>query len=56
MNAAVVEQRIQDFNERADVRNLGVLLVGGLLSPFEYVDRLTVLALAAGLDTPTRLN
>lgn len=55
-NDAVVVQRMKDFAERADVRNLGVLLVGGLIHPFDYVDKITDLALEAGIDAPVRLN
>lgn len=53
---AVLAQRLKDFQERQDVRDLGILLVGGLLHPFDYVDKITDLALAAGLDSPIRLN
>ena len=55
-NKAVIAQRMKDFAERADVRNLGILLVGGLIHPFDYVDKITDLALAAGIDAPIRLN
>ncbi len=56
INSAIVAQRMKDFAERADVRNLGVLLVGGLIHPFDYVDKITDLALEAGIDAPVRLN
>ena len=55
-NEAVIAQRMKDFAERADVRNLGILLVGGLIHPFDYVDKITDLALEAGIDAPVRLN
>lgn len=55
-NKAVIAQRMKDFAERADVRNLGILLVGGLIHPFDYVDKITDLALEAGIDAPIRLN
>ena len=55
-NAAVVEQRIKDFDNRADVRNLLILAVGGLISTFDLVDKLAELALEAGIDKPIRMN
>lgn len=55
-NEAVIAQRMKDFAERSDVRNLGVLLVGGLMHPFDYVDKITELALETGIDAPVRLN
>lgn len=56
LNAEVVKLRCKQFAERGDVRNLGILLVSGLLSPFEYVDKITDLAVQSGIDTPVRLN
>ena len=53
---AVLAQRLQEFQERQDVRDLGILLVAGLLHPFDYVDKITDLALSAGLDAPIRFN
>lgn len=55
-NSVVISLRMKEFAERADVRNLGVLLVGGLIHPFDYVDKITDLALEAGIDAPVRLN
>lgn len=55
-NAAVVEQRIKVFDNRADVRNLLILAVGGLISTFDLVDKLAELALEAGIDKPIRMH
>ena len=55
-NSEVVKLRTKQFAERADVRDLGILLVAGLLHPFEYVDKITELALQASIDAPVRLN
>lgn len=55
-NAEVVKLRTKQFAERADVRNLGILLVAGLLHPFDYIDKVTDLALQAGIDSPITLN
>ena len=55
-NSAVVATRMKAFAERSDVRNLGLLLVAGLLHPFEYVDKITDLAVQAGIDSPITLN
>ena len=55
-NSEVVKLRTKQFAERADVRDLGILLVAGLLHPFDYVDKITDLALAAGIDSPVVLN
>lgn len=53
---AVITQRIKEFDERADVRNLLILATGGLISTFELVDKITELALEAGIDKPIRMN
>jgi len=55
-NSEVVKLRTKQFAERADVRDLGILLVAGLLHPFEYVDKITDLAVQAGIDAPVVLN
>ena len=55
-NEAVVATRMKAFAERGDVHNLGLLLVAGLLHPFEYVDQITELALQANIDAPITLN
>ena len=55
-NSEVVKLRTKQFAERSDVRDLGILLVAGLLHPFEYIDKITDLALAAGIDAPVVLN
>ena len=55
-NSEVVKLRTKQFAERADVRDLGILLVAGLLHPFDYIDKVTDLALQAGIDTPVVLN
>lgn len=55
-NSEVVKLRTKQFAERADVRNLGILLVAGLLHPFDYIDKVTDLALQAGIDAPVVLN
>lgn len=55
-NSEVVKLRTKQFAERADVRNLGILVVAGLLHPFEYVDKITDLAVQAGIDAPVVLN
>ena len=55
-NAEVVKLRTKQFAERADVRDLGILLVAGLLHPFDYIDKVTNLALQAGIDAPVVLN
>lgn len=56
LNEEVVKLRTKQFAERADVRNLGILLVAGLLHPFDYIDKVTDLALQAGIDAPVVLN
>ncbi len=56
LNSEVVKLRTKQFAERADVRDLGILLVAGLLHPFEYVDKITDLAMQAGIDAPVVLN
>ena len=56
LNEEVVKLRTKQFAERADVRDLGILLVAGLLHPFDYIDKVTDLALQAGIDTPVVLN
>lgn len=56
MNQAITEQRMKDFAERADVRHLGVLLVGGLLHPFDYVEKIAELAESSDISAPQRLN
>lgn len=55
-NSEVVKLRTKQFAECADVRNLGILLVAGLLHPFDYIDKVTDLALQAGIDAPVVLN
>ena len=55
-NSAVVATRMKAFAERSDVRNLGLLVVAGLLHPFDYIDKITDLALQAGIDAPVVLN
>ena len=55
-NSEVVKLRTKQFAERADVRNLGILVVAGLLHPFDYIDKVTDLALQAGIDAPVVLN
>ena len=56
LNEEVVKLRTKQFAERADVRDLGILLVAGLLHPFDYIDKVTDLALQAGIDAPVVLN
>ena len=55
-HSAVVAQRMTDFADRADVRQQAILLVAGLISPFDYVENISKLALGAGLDNPVVLN
>lgn len=53
---AAQAERITAFAKRKDVESLALQLVAGLIHPFDYVDKITALALSASIDQPVRLN
>lgn len=55
-NPAVIAQRMDDLRNRADVRQLAMLLVADLISPFQYVEKFTAIAEQSNLADPTVLN
>lgn len=55
-NPAVIAQRMDDLANRADVRQLAILLVAGLITPFQYVEKFTAIAEGSNLSDPTVLN
>lgn len=53
---AVIEQRIKDLDKRKDMVQVRLMWQAGMLDPFQVVDRITAIALSAGIDAPARLN
>ena len=52
----IIAQRMDDLANRADVRQLAILLVAGLITPFQYVEKFTAIAESSNLSAPTVLN